>query len=187
VTVVVVDILPAVGEGVVEAEAKYVGAAENEIVIEERKGRKSLGLLNPRVLVDIFKPSDKSTDFQPESDELLDKFQRETVKKLRWRKVRQLATIVLLVAGVGVGVYFGYEYTQTKYYVAESNGKIAIFKGIREELGPIKFSRVVEETEYDVAELPEYQRGQIEASIFATSLEDAERIIGEVLKAAENG
>jgi protein phosphatase len=187
VTVVVVDILPAVGEGVVEAEAKYVGAAENEIVIEERKGRKSLGLLNPRVLVDIFKPSDKSTDFQPESDELLDKFQRETVKKLRWRKVRQLATIVLLVAGVGVGVYFGYEYTQTKYYVAESNGKIAIFKGIREELGPIKFSRVVEETEYVVAELPEYQRGQIEASIFATSLEDAERIIGEVLKAAENG
>ena len=187
VTVVVVDILPSTPEAMVEAEAKYVGAAENEIVIEERKGRKSLGLLNPRVLVDIFRPTDKSTDFQPESDELLDKFQRETVKKLRWRKVRQLATIFLLVAGVGAGVYFGYEYTQTKYYVAESNGKIAIFKGIREELGPIKFSRVVEETNYVVAELPEYQRGQIEASVFATSLEDAERIIGEILKAAENG
>ena len=187
VTVVVVDILPSTPDAAVEVEAKYVGAAENEIVIEERKGRKSLGLLNPRVLVDMFRTTDKSTDFQPESDELLDKFQRETVKKLRWRKVRQLATIFLLAAGVGAGVYFGYEYTQTKYYVAESNGKIAIFKGIREELGPIKFSRVVEETKYVVAELPEYQRGQIEASVFATSLEDAERIIGEILKAAENG
>lgn len=187
VTVVVVDILPSTPDAMVDVEAKYVGAAENEIVIEERKGRKSLGLLNPRVLVDIFRPTDKMTDFQPESEELLDKFQRETVKKLRWRKVRQLATILLLVAGVGAGVYFGYQYTQTKYYVAESNGKIAIFKGIREELGPIKFSRVVEETNYVVAELPEYQRGQIEASVFATSLEDAERIIGEILKAAENG
>jgi protein phosphatase len=187
VTIVIVDVLSETAELATELQAKYVGAAENDIVIEERKGRKSLGLLDPRLLVDIFRPSPEGTDFQPESDELLDKFQRETTKKLRWRRVRQLATVLLLAATVAGGLWLGYQYTQTKYYVAESNGHIAIFKGIREELGPIKFSRVYEETDYLVKDLPKYQRGLIENSVFATSVEDAERIIKELLKGAENG
>jgi serine/threonine protein phosphatase PrpC len=187
VTIVIVDVLSESAEISSAPQAKYVGAAENEIVIEERKGRKSLGLLNPRILVDIFKPTEEATDFQPESDELLDKFQRETVKKLRWRRVRQLATIFLLSAVVLGGMFFAYQYTQTKYYVAESNGHIAIFKGIREELGPIKFSKVFEERPQLVADLPDYQRNQVKNSIFATSYEDADRIVKEILKAAANG
>lgn len=187
VTIVIVDVLPEAAQVSQELEARYVGAAENDIVIEERKGRKSLGLLNPRILVDIFRPSSEATDFQPESDELLDKFQRETSKKLRWRRVRQLATFALLTATVAGGLWLGYEYTQTKYYVAESNGHIAIFKGIRESLGPIQFSRVYKETEFMVDELPKYQRGLVQNSVFATSAEDANRIIKEILKAAANG
>ncbi|MEN9731340.1 MAG: hypothetical protein RL488_650 [Actinomycetota bacterium] len=187
VTIVIVDVLSESAEISSAPQAKYVGAAENEIVIEERKGRKSLGLLNPRILVDIFKPTEEATDFQPESDELLDKFQRETVKKLRWRRVRQLATIFLLSAVVLGGMFFAYQYTQTKYYVAESNGHIAIFKGIREELGSIKFSKVFEERPQLVADLPDYQRNQVKNSIFATSYEDADRIVKEILKAAANG
>ena len=186
VTIVIVDVLSESAE-VAAPQAKYVGAAENEIVIEERKGRKSLGLLNPRILVDIFRPSEEATDFQPESDALLNKFQRETAKKLRWRRVRQWATGVLLVAVVGGGLYLGYEYTQTKYYVSVSNGHIAIFKGIREQLGPIKFSRVYQETKYNVADLPAYQQSQVVNSVFATSVDDANRIIAEILKAAANG
>lgn len=186
VTVVVVDVLAASAAGASELEAKYVGAAENEIVIQDRKGRKSLGLLNPRLL-DIFKSNQESTDFQPESDELLNKFQRETSKKLRWRRLRSLALMVLLVGGVAVGLYFGYQYTQTKYFVAESNGHIAIFKGIREQLGPLKFSSVYSETSYNVADLPDYQRSEVENSIFATSVADANRIIADLLKAAKNG
>jgi protein phosphatase len=187
VTIVIVDVLPEAAQVTNELEAKYVGAAENDIVIEERKGRKSLGLLDPRLLVDIFRPASEATDFLPESDELLDKFQSETTKKLRWRRVRQLATFGLLTATVAGGLWLGYQYTQTKYYVAESNGHIAIFKGIREELGPIKFSRVFEETEYLVADLPAYQAGLVENSVFATSVDDANRIIDELLKAAANG
>ena len=84
-------------------------------------------------------------------------------------------------------MFFAYQYTQTKYYVAESNGHIAIFKGIREELGPIKFSKVFEERPQLVADLPDYQRNQVKNSIFATSYEDADRIVKEILKAAANG
>jgi protein phosphatase len=187
VTIVIVDVLSEAAEVAAEPVAKYVGAAENEIVIEERKGRKSLGLLNPRILVDIFRSSEEATDFQPESEALLDKFQRETVKKLRWRRIRQLATVLVLLAVVAGGLYLGYQYTQTKYYVAESNGYIAIFKGIREQLGPIKFSQVYQETKYSVADLPAYQQGQVHNSVFATSVDDANRIITEILKAAANG
>lgn len=186
VTVVVVDVLSGNAQLAAEPVAKYVGAAENEIVIEERKGRKSLGLLNSRDFFEIFR-SDKSTDYMPESEELLDKYQRETSRRVRWRRVRQLLTWALVVAAVVGGLYGGYQYTQTKYYVGESNGHVAIFKGIREQLGGLKFSSVVEETETVVAELPEYQRDQVLNSVFATSYEDAQRIINELLKAAANG
>lgn len=187
VTVVIVDVLSGATQLASEPVAKYVGAAENEIVIEDRKGRKSLGLLNPRIFVDIFRGPNRATDFQPESEELLNKYQRETSKRFRWRSVRQVATWLLVVAGVVAGLWGGYQYTQTKYYVAESNGHIAVFKGIREQLGPLKFSHVIEETNYVVADLPDYQREQVQNSLFATSEDDAKRIIDELLKAAANG
>ncbi|CAB4960088.1 unannotated protein [freshwater metagenome] len=187
VTIVIVDVLSPATATAVEPQAKYVGAAENEIVIQDRKGRTSLRLLNPKTLKDIFRTSEESTDFLPESDALLNKFQRETAKKVRWRRIRQLATALLLVVGLVAGLYFAYQYTQTKYFVSVSNGHIAIFKGIREELGPIKFSKVYKETDYLVSDLPAYQRTEVENSIFATSTADADRIIKEILKAAANG
>ncbi|MEY4310505.1 MAG: hypothetical protein RLZ71_431, partial [Actinomycetota bacterium] len=70
--------------------------------------------------------------------------------------------------------------------VGESNGHIAVFKGIRENLGPLAFSSVYEETNYLVSDLPAYQQEQIARSIFATSPDDADRIIAQLLKARAN-
>lgn len=187
VTVVIVDVLDEETPTDFVPVAKYVGAAENDIVIQEKKGRKSLGLLNPRVFVSLFRGDEETTDFLPESDEMIEKFQKQTAAKLRWRRVRQLATIFLLVGAVLGGGYFGYQYTQSKFYVAESNGHIAIFKGIREKLGPISFSSVYKETQYLVDDLPEYQQQQLANSLFATDLTDAERIVNILISAGANG
>lgn len=187
VTVVIVDVLDEETPTEFVAVAKYVGAAENDIVIQEKKGRKSLGLLNPRVFVSLFRGGEETTDFLPETDEMIEKFQKQTATKLRWRRVRQLATIFVLIGALVGGGYLAYQYTQSKYYVAESNGHIAIFKGIREKLGPLSFSSVYEETQYLVSDLPEYQQQLLEDVFFATDVEDAERIVQTLITAGQDG
>ena len=186
VTVIVVDVLDAETPTEFTLEPKYVGAAQNEVVVQEKKGRKTLGLIDQRIFAGLFRGTEETTDFQPESEELLAKYQKQTLTKVRWRRVRQLLTILVLVAGAVAGLVFAYNYTQTKFYVAESNGHIAVFKGIRENLGPLAFSSVYEETNYLVADLPAYQQEQIARSIFATSPDDADRIIAQLLKARAN-
>jgi protein phosphatase len=73
--------------------------------------------------------------------------------------------------------WFGYSYTQTKFYVANSDGQVSIYKGIREELLGFKFSSLYQTTELSVATLPEYQQELVSKSIYATDIADAYRII----------
>ena len=82
-----------------------------------------------------------------------------------------------MVAGIG---YVAYEYTQTRFYVAEYQGQVTIFQGIREQLGPLKFSSPYLISDIETAELSSFQQTLIERSISAESLEDAERILQQL-------
>ena len=186
VTVVLTDIVDAKQKTEHEPSARFVGSSANEIVIEEQSGSRILRLLNPKNLVDLLTPSEDPTSYAPESEELLEKILRDTQRKIRWRSWRIVAGWVLIFgAAIGVG-YAGYEYTQTRYYVAESDGKVAIFKGIRESLGPLNFSSEYEVTNLVVEELPAFQQTLIERSISAESLSDAERIIQELTESVRD-
>jgi serine/threonine protein phosphatase PrpC len=175
VTVVITDI---------QQEAKaasikplFVGSAAKEVVIEERTGNRLLRLLSPRNLVELFTPAEDQTSYAPESKELLEKILRDTKRKLRWRTVRVILSWILL-AGAILGVGYGaYAYTQTRFFVAEYEGQVTIFRGIREELGPLKFSQPYFQSDITVDQLPELERRSVEESIPAENLEDAERIL----------
>jgi serine/threonine protein phosphatase PrpC len=186
VTVVLTDIIDADQPTEYEPSARFVGSSANEIVIEEQSGSRILRLLNPKNLVDLLTPSEDPTSYAPESEELLEKILKDTQRKIRFRSWRIIAGWVLIF-GIAIGVgYAGYEYTQTRYYVAESNGKVAIFKGIRESLGPLNFSSEYEVTNLVVDQLPAFQQTLIERSISAESLGDAQRIIRELTESVQD-
>ena len=48
---------------------------------------------------------------------------------------------MLALAG---SVLLGYRWTQTQYYVTITDGKIAIYQGVPQQIGPITFSHLVE-------------------------------------------
>lgn len=180
VTVVITDIQQE--ERAVAAKPLFVGSAAKEVVIEERTGNRLLRLLSPRNLVELFTPAEDPTSYAPESKELLEKILRDTNRKLRWRTVRVILSWILLAGAIfGVG-YGAYAYTQTRFFVAEYEGQVTIFRGIREELGPLKFSQPFFQSDIKVAELPELERRSVEESIPAESLEDAERILDLLLE-----
>jgi protein phosphatase len=182
VTVVVVDVVPANLKTDFVPTASFVGSSANEVVIDERKGSRILRVFNPTALAELIRGAEDPTDYVPESDEYLEKILRETVRRIRWRRIRQLVTIFLLGAAVLFGIYSAYEYTQTRYYIGVSNGHVAIYKGIREALGPLKFSTLIKETDVLVEELPEFQRQAVERSINTNSRADADLLLSVILE-----
>lgn len=185
VTVVVTDIVRSSVKVDFEPGAHFVGSAQHEVVIEERRGGKILRLFNPKSLLELLQPQEDPSQYAPESEELLEKILHETRRKIRWRTTRIVASWLLLAGAVtGVG-YLAYEYTQTRYYVAEHLGRVTIFQGIREQLGPLKFSTPYQVSDVLVSGLTPFQQTLIERSISAESLEDAERILQQLKESTD--
>jgi protein phosphatase len=175
VTVVIVDTVPAALGQVIEREVKFVGSASSDVVIEQARGKSIVGLKS--LFSDLSGLEGQDRQFVPESGAGYDRLTKEAQRSIRSRRLRQIAMIFGLTLLVVAGVWFGYNYTQTKFYVAESNGHVAIYKGIREELLGFKFSNVYQETSVSVSSLPEYQQQLVDHTIYATDLQDAMRIL----------
>lgn len=180
VTVVLVDVIDAKDEIDFSPGRVLVGSAANEVVIDQRKGLQVLRLLNPLTLLELLQKPEDPVSFAPESEELLEKILKETKGRVRARRFRQIATYLLLIAIASYGLFLAIEYTQTRYFVAISDGYVVIFKGIKEELGPFKFSSVYEVTDVSVDSLTDFQREALERSITAESPEEAQRIVSQL-------
>jgi protein phosphatase len=180
VTVVLVDVIDAQDEIEFSPGRILVGSAANEVVIEQRKGLQVLRLLNPMTLIELLQKPEDPVSFAPESEELLEKILKDTKGRVRARRFRQIATYLLLIAVASYGLFLAIEYTQTRYFVAINDGYVVIFKGIKEELGPFKFSSVYEVTDVSVDSLTDFQREALERSITAESPEEAQRIVSQL-------
>jgi len=131
-------------------------------------------------LLELLQSPEDPAKYAPESEELLEKILAETQRKLRWRGVRMILGW-LLFAGILVGLGLGaYQYTQTRYYVDVLDGQVTIYQGIREQLGPWKFSSPYFVSEINLEDLSQFQQTLIERSISAESLEDAQRILDQL-------
>lgn len=185
VTVVVVDVLsPAVQSDFV-AEPMFVGSAENEVVISNKRGSRLVEIFNPRILRDLLVRQPQDAQFAVETEELLERIMNETRSKVRWRRIRGFALIVILiVAAIFVGKT-AYEYTQSRFYIAEKDGYVVIYQGIREAFGGLHFSHLYQQTDLKVVELNEYQQQLVERSISGDSLSDILKKL-EALKAVSN-
>jgi protein phosphatase len=177
VTVVLVDVVDSTTETDFSPSRIFVGSAASEVVIEERRGRRILRILNPMTIIEMLQKPKDPTSFAPESEELLDKILRETRGRIRARRLRQVATYLLIIAVSSYGLFLAYEYTQTRFFVGVNDGVVVIYKGIREDLGPFRFSSVYEVSTISVDSLTDFQRETLKRSIDAEDLDDARRIL----------
>ncbi|MGW6455214.1 PP2C family protein-serine/threonine phosphatase [Streptomyces sp. NPDC055078] len=89
--------------------------------------------------------------------------------------------IVLALAVVGGGLYGGYRWTQTQYYVGTKGGHVALYQGISQDLAWVSLSKVEKDhPEIELKYLPPYQRKQVEATITQNSLGKARAKVGEL-------
>ena len=186
VTVIVVDVVSASAAAGYVPEAKFVGSAANEVVIDDRRGNKLLRLFNPKLLPDLLGHSQDPAAFKPESDEYLEYILSQTRTKIRNHRIRQAALFVLIFAAIAAALGAGYAYTQTRYFIGSYNGSVAIFQGIHENLGPLSFSHLYEVSDVEVTPLSEFQKLQLIHTIPAGSLEEAYRVIQSLVDLSAN-
>ena len=97
-----------------------------------------------------------------------------------------IALAVLAVLGVlGTAGFLGYGWTQQQYYVGVADGRVAVYRGIPQSLGPVDLSSVVETSETSVEDLPAYIGDTVEQTIRATSLNDARRRVVDLQAEAD--
>ncbi|MCR8676232.1 serine/threonine-protein phosphatase, partial [Micrococcus sp. HG099] len=86
----------------------------------------------------------------------------------------------LLALTLGVVLAWGYLWTQTQYYVGANDGRIAVFKGVSQRLGPLELSHVDRQTDLPVDALPAYARDRVNAGMAARDVDHAEQIVAEL-------
>jgi protein phosphatase len=162
--------------------ASYVGSAANEVVIDDRRGSKLLRIFNPRLLTELVGQSEETAEFAKETDEYLDYIMSQTRTRIRNHQLRQVALVLALIVGTIGVIGLGLNYTQTRYYVGSYQGKIAVYQGIKESLGPLKFSHVYKETDIPLSVLAPYQRQLVRKTLVAVNYEDALREISMLVE-----
>ena len=94
-----------------------------------------------------------------------------------WRRVAILAVVLVVLGG---GAYAAYAWSQGQYFVGARDGKVAIFQGVSQDLGPIALSHVEQESDVVVGDLPDFYRSKVEASISQSTLKDAEALVARL-------
>ncbi len=174
VTVVLVDIDESGGTSV--APPMFVGSAAVPLSYESDPARRPIRL--PTLLLHPLKAAPpEDSHFEPEGESYLEELIEEDRKRARRRRVVWLVILVLALAAIVGGVFAAYSWTQSHYYVGESNGKVTIFRGVQQNIGPIHLSSVYQTTGIAVSSLTEPYKTNIEDTISADNLRDALNIV----------
>ncbi|WP_442863659.1 PP2C family protein-serine/threonine phosphatase [Arthrobacter sp. FW306-07-I] len=92
----------------------------------------------------------------------------------RWLAWSVAAAVLVVVA---VGLWLGYAWTQTRYYVGEFDSRVAIYNGVSQRLGPIQLSSLEAVTDIRMDSLPPFSQQRVRQTVPANDLYDAQRIV----------
>lgn len=88
--------------------------------------------------------------------------------------------VLLLLAGWGT-----WAFAQSQYYVGAHEGEVAIFRGLSQQVAGRDFSRVYELSGVPLADLPVFERHEVQSNIDAGNLDGAEQIVQRLRREAE--
>ncbi|MFF9406006.1 Stp1/IreP family PP2C-type Ser/Thr phosphatase [Streptomyces anandii] len=100
-------------------------------------------------------------------------------KSRRWLKRSFYGALALAV--IGGGLYGGYRWTQTQYFVGANDEHVALYRGISQDLAWVKLSEVQKDhPEIELKYLPPYQQKQVKATIAEGGLDEARKKVDEL-------
>lgn len=95
------------------------------------------------------------------------------------------AILVVCVAMLASVLWLGYSWTQTRYYVGVNDGKVALFQGVSQDLGPLKLSHVDAQTQIPLDALPAFTQSGLNSGIPGDTRQEAMETLAQVLTTAK--
>jgi protein phosphatase len=95
--------------------------------------------------------------------------------------LRTLALLFLLLAVLGGGMWFGWSWTQSRYYVGATNdGKVAVFRGVPGKVAWLELSKIYRKSDLQLDELTPSAQADVRAGIQFDNASAAERRLMEL-------
>lgn len=166
----------------------FVGSAAVPLMFEGAESERRPIRLPTLLLHPLKAAPPEDTHFEPEREEFLEQLIEEDRRRARRRRIAWLVGTAIVIAAIVAAVVLAYQWTQTHYFVgATDDGRVAIFQGVQQSIGPIPLSHVEQTSQVRVDDLPAFQRQQVEATINADDLRDAHDILDRLSRAAGSG
>lgn len=161
------------------AESRMVGAAAEPLTYESgpvtRRPALPSMLLHP---LRALPPADEH--FEPEEN-YLEELIKEDRRRLVTRRVTWSLSILLLVGALVIAGVVAYQWTQSRFFVGDNNGSVAIYQGVPEDVWIFPLSTVYEETDISLDQLLPFQQEKVSKSFPVDSLEDAREFIDRLV------
>ncbi len=102
--------------------------------------------------------------------------EEEAAERPRRHPVRTAVLLVILLGLLGGGLWGGWSWTQTQYYVgATPDGWVAVYQGIPGQIAGLHLSRVDHTEKTRLDELTKVAQDRVKQGMWASSLSDAEQ------------
>lgn len=95
----------------------------------------------------------------------------------RAKKLRLLAAALLVLVVIGGGAYAAYDWTQRQYFVGDEGGYVTVFRGVSQDLGPVRLSTVEQQSAVAITDLPDFYRKRVETTVSVSTLRDANALV----------
>jgi serine/threonine protein phosphatase PrpC len=120
--------------------------------------------------------ANEPTHFEPAAA-FLEELIEEDRRRARRQRVWWIVGAVVVLLALATALLGAYQWTQTRFYVGADDDSVVIYRGVQQDIGPIRLSSPYDDTGILLADLPAYQRQAVEGTISARSLSDAEAIV----------
>jgi protein phosphatase len=109
--------------------------------------------------------------------------ERSSSRAGRW--VRRIGGLCVALLLIGAVAYAAYAWTQQQYYVGAQDGRVTIYRGVSQDLGPITLHSAVDQTDIELSELPSFYRDEVQATISVDSRTSADQRVDSLRAAAK--
>ncbi|QBE50270.1 serine/threonine-protein phosphatase [Leucobacter triazinivorans] len=117
------------------------------------------------------------SQFEPRVDEYLAELIAETRRRNRRRRLLWALGAVAVLLAIGGALLFGYQWTQSRYFVGTDGDTVVIYRGVQQNIGSFSLHSVAEDTEIPLSELDGLEQRQVKRTLSAGSLAEAREIV----------
>ncbi len=100
--------------------------------------------------------------------------------------LRGALVAIVLVGALVLASYGGWRWSQTQLYVGQSEGRVALYRGVPQTLGPMELGSVQQVTDIEVGDLPPMWRDRLDGQIRPADDHQAQEKLAEIRRNAED-